>query len=194
MAKQRNHHSLVDHENLAHLLPSTKLMIIARKTATYNTTMQRNGLALNEFQASCYSRHKSQSALSETNWLLGASGCNLTLNPYLVIQMGHHHEHPLSQESHPTLHCLAQHLAQAEESRSGETVSLRRTPPSPRRGFDEAPMEHHGISLRRDPSRLGEMFPRSKFEQVAWATFRAIILGELPVSSRLGEMDSFRRD
>jgi len=38
-----NHHSLVDHENLAHLLPSTKLMIIARKTATYNTTMQRNG-------------------------------------------------------------------------------------------------------------------------------------------------------
>jgi len=53
-------------------------------------------LALNEFQASCYSHHKSQSALSETNWLLGASGCNLTLNPYLVIQMGHHHEHPLA--------------------------------------------------------------------------------------------------
>jgi len=53
-------------------------------------------LALNEFQASCYSHHKSQSALSETNWLLGASGCNLTLNPYLVIQMGHHHGHPLA--------------------------------------------------------------------------------------------------
>ena len=52
-------------------------------------------LALNEFQASCYSHHKSQSTLSETNWLLGASGCNLTLNPYLAIQMGHHHEHPL---------------------------------------------------------------------------------------------------
>jgi len=31
MAKLRNHHSLVDHENLAQLLPSTKLMIIARK-------------------------------------------------------------------------------------------------------------------------------------------------------------------
>jgi len=30
-AKQRNHHFLVDHENLAHLLPSIKLMIIARK-------------------------------------------------------------------------------------------------------------------------------------------------------------------
>jgi len=53
-------------------------------------------LALNEFQASCYSHHKSQSALSETNWLLGASGCNLTLNPYLVIQMWHHHGHPLA--------------------------------------------------------------------------------------------------
>jgi len=36
-------------------------------------------LALNEFQASCYSHHKSQSALCETNWLLGASRCNLTL-------------------------------------------------------------------------------------------------------------------
>ena len=36
-------------------------------------------LALNEFQASCYSHHKSQSALSETNWLLRVSGCD----PYL---------------------------------------------------------------------------------------------------------------
>jgi len=36
-------------------------------------------LALNEFQASCYSYHKSQSALCETNWLLRVSGCNLTL-------------------------------------------------------------------------------------------------------------------
>jgi len=53
-------------------------------------------LALNEFQASCYSHHKSQSALGETNQLLRASGCNLTLNPYLVIQMGHHHGHPLT--------------------------------------------------------------------------------------------------
>jgi len=40
MAKLLNQHSLADHENLAHLLPSTKLMIIARKkTTTYNTTM-----------------------------------------------------------------------------------------------------------------------------------------------------------
>jgi len=53
-------------------------------------------LALNEFQASCYSHHKSQSALGETNWLLRVSGWNLTLNPYLFIQMGHHHGHPLT--------------------------------------------------------------------------------------------------
>jgi len=33
MAKQRNHHFLVDHENFAHLLPSIKLMIIARKNS-----------------------------------------------------------------------------------------------------------------------------------------------------------------
>ena len=36
-------------------------------------------LALKEFQASSYSHHMSQSALSETNWLLRVSGCN----PYL---------------------------------------------------------------------------------------------------------------
>ena len=53
-------------------------------------------LALTGSQASCYSYHRSQSALGETNWLLRVSGCNLTLNPYLVIQMGHHHGHPLA--------------------------------------------------------------------------------------------------
>jgi len=36
-------------------------------------------LALNEFQASCYSHHRSQSALSETNWPLRVSRCS----PYL---------------------------------------------------------------------------------------------------------------
>jgi len=54
------------------------------------------GLALTGFQASYYSHHRSQSALGETNWLLKVSGCNLTLNPYLVIQMGHNHGHPLT--------------------------------------------------------------------------------------------------
>ena len=184
MAKLRNRRSLVDHENLAHLLPSIKLTSIARKNShiqhnhahktgklepthihhivnyiiiisypcnsqacydsSFNTlrldlthpdiyiynlvgfsgclhlwqiplldpelldpelcntsfTMNQisltTRLALTGFQASCYSHHKIQSALGETNWLLRVSGCNLTLNPYLVIQMGHHHGHPLT--------------------------------------------------------------------------------------------------
>jgi len=65
-------------------------------SVTMNQFFLTTRLALNEFQASCYSHHRSQSALSETNWLLRVSGCNLNLNPYLVIQMGHHHGHPLT--------------------------------------------------------------------------------------------------
>jgi len=43
MAKQRNHHFLVDHENFSHLLPSIKLMIIARKNShiQYNHATKR---------------------------------------------------------------------------------------------------------------------------------------------------------
>ena len=147
MAKQQNRHFLADRGDLVHLLPSIKLMIIARKKShiqdnhttnrvsqsktvhqidTYHHPIQafhispkhvltsqtihqtltrlipirivwsdsadactRGGylcsppsyvlqvlrrinpphtrLALNEFQASCYSHHRSQSALSETN-------------------------------------------------------------------------------------------------------------------------------
>jgi len=48
-----------------------------------NVTMKQfsltTRLALNEFQASCYSHHRSQSALSETNWPLRVSG----YSPYL---------------------------------------------------------------------------------------------------------------
>jgi len=65
-------------------------------SVTMNWISLTTRLALTEFQASCYSHHRSQSALSETNWLLRVSGWNLNLNPYLVIQMGHHHEHPLT--------------------------------------------------------------------------------------------------
>jgi len=65
-------------------------------SVTINQISLTTRLALNEFWASYYSHHKSHSALSETNWLLRVSGCNLNLNPYLVIQMGHHHGHPLT--------------------------------------------------------------------------------------------------
>ncbi|QCD93366.1 hypothetical protein DEO72_LG5g1441 [Vigna unguiculata] len=71
-AKRWNHHSLVDHENFAHLLPSTKSMIIAGK----NNHIHHNHATK---RASCYSHHRSQSALSETNWPLRVSGCS----PYL---------------------------------------------------------------------------------------------------------------
>ena len=48
-------------------------------SVTMNQIPPHTRLAFNRFQASWYSHHKSQSALSETNWLLRVSGCN----PYL---------------------------------------------------------------------------------------------------------------
>jgi len=69
---------------------------------------------------------------------------------------------------------LAQHLAQAEESRSGEMCSLRRDvlaqtslPLAKARAQKKKGHEQHGISLKRDPSRLGELPARSKVERVA---------------------------
>ena len=78
------------------------------------------------------------------------------------------------QTSTQTAYCLAQPLAQARRARSGE-------PPSPKRGLERASRNQRGISLRRDPSCLGEMFARSKIERVAWATFRANGFGRVPV-------------
>ena len=43
MAKQRNLRFLVDHENLAHLLPSIELMIIARKKNHIQDNTQQHG-------------------------------------------------------------------------------------------------------------------------------------------------------
>jgi len=78
-------------------------------------------------------------------------------------------------------HCLAHLLAQAEGSRSGE-------PPSPRWGLKKGRRSSHGISLRRDPSRLGETFARSE----NWASR----LGDLSRKKGLGESLSIspRRD
>ncbi|QCD86015.1 hypothetical protein DEO72_LG3g536 [Vigna unguiculata] len=99
-----------------------------------------------------------------------------------------------------TQHCLAQLLAQAEGSRSGETVSLRRdslaqaSPPPPRQGLKTGAGKQRGISLRRDPSRLGELFARSKIgagrlgdlsRKLVWVSLR---------QTRLGESDSPGRD
>jgi len=42
MAKQRSHRSLVDCEDLAHLLPSIKLMIIAKKKSHIQDNHTKN--------------------------------------------------------------------------------------------------------------------------------------------------------
>ncbi|QCE11821.1 hypothetical protein DEO72_LG10g3058 [Vigna unguiculata] len=161
MAKQRNRHPLVDHENLAHLLPSIKLMIIARK----NSHIQHNHATK---RASCYSHHRGQSALSETNWTLRVSGCS----PYL--------------ESLPSYTDGAPPWTPTNRGHGITSRPLKRDP--------RAPREHHGISLRRDPSRLGEVFTRSKVRagrlgdlsrNGVWASLR---------QTRLGESDSPGRD
>ncbi|QCE02582.1 hypothetical protein DEO72_LG8g597 [Vigna unguiculata] len=81
-----------------------------------------------------------------------------------------HHKRPAS----PSTSLRPKDLAQARHARSGES-------PSPRRGLEGASRNQCGISLRRDPSRLGEMFTRSKIERVAWATFRVNGFGRVPV-------------
>jgi len=65
-------------------------------------------------------------------------------------------------------------LAQAEGSRSGEPGELRRASLRSGETWNKENRNHCGISLKRDPSRLGEWFARSKVERVAWATIRAI--------------------
>jgi len=111
--------------------------------------------------------------------------------PILIIQ---------EQTSIQTAHCLAQPLAQAGRSRSGEMSSLRRdelaqaSPTSPRRRLEEHPETNTG-------SRLGETplaWARRSLAQKYW-TGR---LGDLsrkrgwasPCSSRLGETGSLGRD
>jgi len=94
-------YNLVEFSGCLHLwwIPLLDLELLDPELCNTSVTMNQisltTRLALTGFQASCYSHHRSQSALGETNWLLRVSGCNLTLNPYLVIQMGHHHGHPL---------------------------------------------------------------------------------------------------
>ncbi|QCD94917.1 hypothetical protein DEO72_LG5g3007 [Vigna unguiculata] len=73
MAKLLDHHSLADHEDLAHLLPSTKLMIIARRTATYITNMQQNGNQTG--YDSSFNTLRLDSTHPDTYNLVGFSGC-----------------------------------------------------------------------------------------------------------------------
>jgi len=78
-------YNLVGFSGCLHLwwipLLDPKLLIseLCVTSVTMNQISLTTRLALNEFQASYYSHHRSQSALSETNWPLRLSGCS----PYL---------------------------------------------------------------------------------------------------------------
>ena len=89
---------------------------------------------------------------------------------------------------------LAQHLAQAEESRSGETCSLRRASPSPRREDKSKSMSNAGSRLSEIPLAWASCLLAQKLGESPGQPFVQKNLGELPVSSRLGEMDSLGRD
>jgi len=97
-------------------------------------------------------------------------------------------KHPKHSTISPSTSLRLRGLAQARRARSGEPPSRLGESTKKTRAWQ------HGISLKRDPSRLGELPARSKIERAARATFRAKNLGELPVSSRLGEIDSLGRD
>ena len=68
---------------------STDPKLLDHELCVTNVTMNQisltTRLALNEFQTSCFSHHRSQSALSETNCPSECQDTVLTLNPYLVI-------------------------------------------------------------------------------------------------------------
>jgi len=78
-------------------------------------------------------------------------------------------------------------LAQARRSRPSK-------PHSPRRGLKKGSRSTRGISLRRDPSRLGEMLARSKSRAGRLGDLSHKSPGRAPYSSRLGETGSLGRD
>jgi len=90
-------------------------------------------LALNEFQASCYSHHMSQSALSETNWLLRVSGCN----PYL--------------ESLPSYIDGAPPWTPTNKGHEITSRPLKHDPEVPPRGFKELRTDHMS-NIYKQPS------------------------------------------
>ena len=127
MAKMRNRHFLADHENLAHLLPSIKLMIIARKSTTNRVSQSRQHIHHTVkyiFTIQCPYNNKAQFNHQKTSKL-------------------------------QTERILAQSVAQAEEPRPGESLSLRRVLSAQARVRESGT----GASAR---SRLGET-------RLAWA-------------------------
>ena len=78
------------------------------------------------------------------------------------------YKHTQAITTHPRATQRPNHTLSRPTPRSGGRASLRRdslaqtSPPPPRRGLKTGTRNHCEISLRRDPSRLGEWFARSK--------------------------------
>jgi len=82
--------------------------------------------------------------------------CFSSYNSYLnQYQSSKNKQAPKQCTASPNPSLRLRGLAQAKRARSGE-------PLSPRRGLEKGSRSTYGISLRRDPSRLGEMLARSK--------------------------------
>jgi len=78
------------------------------------------------------------------------------------------YKHTQAITTHPKVTKQLNHTLSRPAPRSGGRASLRRdslaetSPPPPKRGLETRNKNHCGVSLRRDPSRLGEWFARSK--------------------------------
>ena len=84
------------------------------------------------------------------------------------IHVSHHTIHTQNNINHPKINKHPNSVQPRPTPRSGWRASLRRdvlaqaSPPSPRRGLKKESRSTCGISLRRGPSRLGEVLARSK--------------------------------
>jgi len=78
------------------------------------------------------------------------------------------YKHTQAITTHPKVTKQLNHTLSCPTPCSGGRASLRQdslaqtSPPPPRRGLETRNRNHYGVSLRRDPSRLGEWFARSK--------------------------------
>ncbi|QCD81773.1 hypothetical protein DEO72_LG2g2103 [Vigna unguiculata] len=190
-------YNLVGFSGCLHLwwIPLLDLELLISELCVTSVTMNQisltTRLALNEFQASCYSHHRSQSALSETNWLLRVSGCSPYLEslpsytdgapPWTPINRGHGITSFRKKQASNHSTVLAQYLAQAEGSRSGEASSLRRTPFRLGEGSKKHPGINAGSRLGETPLAWARCLLAQKFERVAWATLRTNWFGRIPV-------------
>ena len=78
------------------------------------------------------------------------------------------YKHTQAITTHPKVTKQLNHTLSCPTPCSGGRASLRQdslaqtSPPPPRRGLETRNRNHYGVSLRRDPSRLGEWFARAK--------------------------------